>query len=268
MENTFTFPAVIGAGLYDTSDLWRVKMTAPRTTTYYELELPSEEGGILHIDGVNQPVSADFAVVVKPGTERRCTLPYSCMYVHIAASDCDVCRALDKLPTFVRPKDPESLRRIFSDLIDEAAKNPEPHGVARSPEGSGLMVYARLFELIAELERLTSKKPVSKKVDRSISRALEMIEERPGYMYTLQEFADELHLNPMYFGRLFQSVVGKSPFRYMMDKKITRAKTLLLTTDKTCGEIGAELGFSTQTHFLIAFRKATGMTPREFRRRW
>ena len=267
MENGFSVPAIIGAGIFDSTNLWRGKMSELRTTTYYELELPIGKGGILHINDLDHLITPDFAVVVKPGTSRRSTLPYCCQYIHIAAVDSEFCELLDKLPTFIELKDPEPIRRLFDDILGEAEKNPQPHGVGRSPE-SGLLIYAKLFELVAELSRVSSSKPLSKKVDRSIQKALAMIESNPDHIFTLQEFADEVHLNRMYFGRLFQSVIGKSPFRYMMERRINHAKLLLLTTDRPCGEIGLELGFSTETHFSVTFKKATGMTPSEFRKKW
>lgn len=268
MENCFTLPAIIGVGYYNSASFRQTGKTDLRTTAFYELELPTEPIGVLHIDGGDYPVSPDFVVVTKPGLSRRCTLPYRCLYIHIAPVNSELCRGLDNLPVIVPLDEPEKMRGLFSDVLEAASKEPQPHGVALIPERDNLIIYSKLFEIIAKLHSLSSEAAIPRNIPKSIGTALALIDAHPEHMYTLQEFSAMVHLNPMYFGRLFQSVVGKTPFRYMMDKKIMIAKNMLLSTDKPCGEIGELLGFSSESHFSYTFRHETGMTPSEFRKHW
>ena len=53
----------------------------------------------------------------------------------------------------------------------------------------------------------------------------------------------------------------------MLYEVITRAKELLISTDKSIKEISLELGFQTIHYFSLLFKKKVGMTPTEFRKR-
>jgi AraC-like DNA-binding protein len=47
--------------------------------------------------------------------------------------------------------------------------------------------------------------------------------------------------------------------------RIERARRLLAESDLPIAEVGAEVGYSNQSHFTKIFREATGMTPKAFR---
>ena len=53
--------------------------------------------------------------------------------------------------------------------------------------------------------------------------------------------------------------------RYLREIKIERAKTLLLTTEKSILEISILLGFHDQSHFTNTFKKFVGVSPLKFR---
>ena len=266
MENSCILPAVIGVGIYDSSLYRQRGETDRRVTAFYELEFTLEAGGVLHIDGADHKIAPGLFVISKPGMTRWCGVPYRCAYIHVAPIDCGICRELDTFPVAMKLSALSEMERIFSELIKAAGEDPQPHGVALSPERGDFMIFAKLFEVIALLRKEPVGASVSRKLPPEVARAMEMIDASPGRIYTLAEFSAMLHLNGVYFERLFKKSVGKTPFRYMMDKKITIAKHLLLTTGKTSGEIGNLLGFSSDSHFSSTFRREVGMTPYEFRK--
>ena len=53
--------------------------------------------------------------------------------------------------------------------------------------------------------------------------------------------------------------------KYLREIKVERAKTLLLSTEKSILEISILLGFHDQSHFTNTFKKIVGMSPSEFR---
>lgn len=68
------------------------------------------------------------------------------------------------------------------------------------------------------------------------------------------------------FRRAFVSTFRVTPYRYVLDLRIRRAKTLLLTTALSIAEISVALGFATPSHFTTVFKQRVGVTPTAYRR--
>ena len=82
---------------------------------------------------------------------------------------------------------------------------------------------------------------------------------------TLSYIADMVHFNPSYLSRLFKKVTNISISDYIMECKLVQAKHLLIDTDKKIHDIAESLGYASQSNFTRVFKKATGMTPNDFR---
>lgn len=80
----------------------------------------------------------------------------------------------------------------------------------------------------------------------------------------LHEMAGLVHLSPYHFGRLFKQTVGKSPYQFILQLKIDCAKKLIKQNNGPISDIAYQLNFSDQSHFSNAFRKAVGISPRQF----
>ena len=80
----------------------------------------------------------------------------------------------------------------------------------------------------------------------------------------LEELANIACLSRFHFVRAFKAATGTSPYRYVADLRIERAKTLLRLGQLSLVEIAVELNFSSQATFTRAFRKATGHTPGQY----
>jgi len=72
-------------------------------------------------------------------------------------------------------------------------------------------------------------------------------------------------LSPKHFARAFRQSTGMPPHRWLIERRIDRAKALLLTTDLSLAEIALACGFADQSHFTAAFRKLAGLTPGGYR---
>jgi AraC family transcriptional regulator len=80
----------------------------------------------------------------------------------------------------------------------------------------------------------------------------------------LVDMANLVHLSAYHFGRLFKQTIGLSPYQYILQLRIEYAKKLILEKAGPLGEIAYQLNFSDQAHFSNAFRKATGLSPRQY----
>ncbi|MBL6752202.1 MAG: helix-turn-helix transcriptional regulator [Nevskia sp.] len=99
-----------------------------------------------------------------------------------------------------------------------------------------------------------------------LARACELIEARIESGVALDELAAEAGVSRSHFLRTFKAATGLSPHRYLVCRRVERAKQLLLRSDLALADIALKAGFGSQSHFTDMFRAATGATPLRFRR--
>jgi AraC family transcriptional regulator len=99
-----------------------------------------------------------------------------------------------------------------------------------------------------------------------IRRVLEYIEAHLTGELGLVELAAIVKLSPHYFGEAFRISTGRSPHRYVMERRVEWARDLLRDADRPIHDIAYAAGFSNQSHFTANFRRVTGITPGRFRR--
>jgi transcriptional regulator GlxA family with amidase domain len=81
----------------------------------------------------------------------------------------------------------------------------------------------------------------------------------------LKELAGKYNVSYSFFRKMFKKYTGVSPGQYHLQLRITRAKELLISTDKSIKEISYELGFQSIFYFSNLFKKKEGITPSFFR---
>jgi AraC family transcriptional regulator len=81
------------------------------------------------------------------------------------------------------------------------------------------------------------------------------------------ELATTIYMSPSHFAHAFRVTTGFAPHRYVLERRIERAKSLLLGSRLSVAEIARRVGFTTHAHFSTMFRRMTGRTPIHFRRR-
>jgi len=82
---------------------------------------------------------------------------------------------------------------------------------------------------------------------------------------SLDRLARDLNISVGYASDCFKKHMGIPVMRYVQKVKIDRAKTLLLSTDKSILYIGILLGFYDQSHFSRAFKAIVGVSPTVYR---
>ncbi|NEO26694.1 MAG: helix-turn-helix transcriptional regulator [Kamptonema sp. SIO4C4] len=81
----------------------------------------------------------------------------------------------------------------------------------------------------------------------------------------LAQLAGLLDMSQFHFSRLFKQSLGLSPYQYLLQQRVERAKQLLKTTDRLIVDIALECGFNSHSHLSKQFRQFTGMTPKAYR---
>ncbi|MFY2562886.1 helix-turn-helix domain-containing protein [Corallococcus terminator] len=81
----------------------------------------------------------------------------------------------------------------------------------------------------------------------------------------LEPLAGVVGLSPSHFARSFKRATGSTPHRFVLTRRLERARELLTTTALPLGEVAQATGFSSQSHFTALFRARHGATPARFR---
>ena len=96
--------------------------------------------------------------------------------------------------------------------------------------------------------------------------ASEMIREKLDGSIRLAELAERCNLSVSHFARSFKASFGVSPHRWLTDRRIDRARDLLLATCLPIVDIAFRSGFSDQASFTRTFRHIVGDSPGRWRR--
>ena len=134
-------------------------------------------------------------------------------------------------------------------------------------ETSSLLLAARLAHSHSETEliRLPILTP-HRLDDVRLRRVLAYIEEHLAEDITVTDLANVACLSIFHFTRAFAAAMGVPPHRYVSRRRLETARAMIATGRASISEIAFHCRFSSQSSFTRAFRRATGVTPAEYRR--
>ena len=114
----------------------------------------------------------------------------------------------------------------------------------------------------SQLGRLSMKGRLS---SIQVRKTLDAIEAWMPSGIRIVALADQLGMGTHQFTRLFRRTMGHSPYRFVMMRRIERARALLEETPLPLAEIALELGFASQSHFTSVFHREMRATPQAYR---
>jgi AraC-like DNA-binding protein len=97
-----------------------------------------------------------------------------------------------------------------------------------------------------------------------IRKAKEIIISRMSEPPSLQELASEIGLNLKKLKEGFKQIYGDTVFSFLFDYKMEHARKLLESNQYNVNEVGLQVGYSTASHFIAAFKKKFGTTPKKY----
>ncbi|WP_299250340.1 AraC family transcriptional regulator [uncultured Lacinutrix sp.] len=98
------------------------------------------------------------------------------------------------------------------------------------------------------------------KIRKAKDIVISRMAEPPG----LQELADEIGLTLKKLKEGFKQIYGDSVFSFLLDYKMEFARKLLESGAHNVNEVGLKVGYSTSSHFIAAFKKKYGTTPKKY----
>lgn len=97
-----------------------------------------------------------------------------------------------------------------------------------------------------------------------IHRAKEIIIDRMAEPPSLQELSDEIGLNIKKLKEGFKQIYGDSVYAFLFDYKMELARKILESKELNINEVSMKIGYSTPSHFIAAFKKKYGTTPKKY----
>ncbi|WP_372996056.1 helix-turn-helix domain-containing protein [Lutispora sp.] len=99
----------------------------------------------------------------------------------------------------------------------------------------------------------------------NIKKVIDYMNENYTTSVSCTELSKLIKMDKYRFIRTFKSQTHKTPYEYLLDLKIEKAKKMLKAKDYTITEISMICGFSSHSHFTSTFKKKTGLSPSEYR---
>ncbi len=100
-----------------------------------------------------------------------------------------------------------------------------------------------------------------------IERAAHYFKDNYNKQISIEQYAEEHLMSVNWFIHSFKSVMKMSPMQYIISLRIAMAKGYLENSTKNIAEISNEVGYENALYFSRLFRKYTGMTPTEYRKK-
>ncbi|OLY94393.1 AraC-type DNA-binding protein [Cnuella takakiae] len=130
----------------------------------------------------------------------------------------------------------------------------------------------RINQLIEELfivvaRQLTRQNTSRRDFPQTFMKLEQTLRERLSHQWTVEEMAALVGLGNTAFSEKVKSYTGFSPLNYLINIRISEAIKLLKRPDVHVTDIALDVGFYSSQHFATTFKKLTGYTPSEFRKK-
>ncbi|WP_419867949.1 AraC family transcriptional regulator [Chryseobacterium sp. CT-SW4] len=145
----------------------------------------------------------------------------------------------------------------------------EYHGEER---GKLLMLKYMVGKIVVQLSRIPedARLSLSRKDNLAViyfRRFNQLIRESDTYKKTIEEYAAELNITTGHLNRICSMVAQQSPKEIIMEYFISEAQLMLTDVEKSINEVCYSIGFDDPSYFSRIFKKKTGLTPNEFRKK-
>jgi AraC family transcriptional regulator len=174
-------------------------------------------------------------------------------------ADDDEARPLRDLPPIDWSEDPV-MAQLAQQLLAEAAR-PE-QGSRLAVQALAAMIGVRLLRTVDRAPPPRSCRTLSVARLRRVEAFVEANLDRPLDLLALASVAA---LSPSHFARAFRAATGLPPHRWLMARRVERAREMILRTRLPLAEIALACGFASQSHMNDVFRRHMLRTPRRWR---
>lgn len=238
----FEVAAEAGAGLLSMEG-----RSLPRTKNQYSLDVETQVLGALRKNDIKQIKKAyEKFVYILPEDEDAVRVYLRRLAVRVGFSIEDSYGLI--------PEMKQSFRNFY-DAVDTV--NP--------PKGVNILyqLLLHIIELRSNMEEDTSREYFQDYIPVALNYIRENLQDEN---LSIGSVSEHVYLNPVYFGRIFKSVM-KMPFkRYVQNMRMEKAKELILEDQESIANICVQVGIPNPSYFSQVFKQYTGILPSEYKR--
>jgi AraC-like DNA-binding protein len=181
--------------------------------------------------------------------------------------------------------DQSEIKKALLSLSETVMLNLDEHATAEAEgalldllaeyereEASPLLLASHLAALLLLLSRYTSS-PALLPVRTAEGERVTLVGDMMAYLnahfaekITLASLSAQFFVDRFHLCHLFSEIAGVTVLEFLNGRRLSEAKRLLSSTDRSVGEIALAVGFASQNHFNALFKRAYGKTPTAFRR--
>ena len=180
--------------------------------------------------------------------------------------------------------DKQSLKYVYA-IIEESKRafdipfsNPytKKMELHKTPSLGGVQMIKNYLEimLIGIMRSLTEKQGENKvflsesdNVDKMVSDTIALLKQNIDNKITVDELCKKTSYSRAYLFKKFKQTTGKTVMEYYLSLKIERAKQLIRENELSVKQIADKLYFDTPNYFSKTFKKKTGLTPLQYKKR-
>ena len=126
-------------------------------------------------------------------------------------------------------------------------------------------LWLEFYRVVHILEKENHKK--NSQISNRMAIFLQYIESHYKENVTLEMLAKSANVSKSECLRCFKSTLQTTPYKYLIEYRLSKAAELLKNTDMLIENIASDVGFTHISHFGKCFREKTGFSPREYRKK-
>ena len=140
-------------------------------------------------------------------------------------------------------------------------KNSQPDILSSAEESAQLhSLLNTLFKCKLHIEHTNNVR-----YSEFINKAVSIIQNNFSEPLSIDDLLSEIPVSKYHFIRIFKQLMGVTPYQYLMNYRITKAKILLRSEDISINEVAEKCGFSDTSNFINQFKKHTAQKPLEYK---
>lgn len=255
-----------------------------RVTRYHELELITDGYGTMKVNNTVYKLKQGDLFYYPPDTKITGTMPYGYVLIMFdpyfnekniiqyqegrkALGDDFACESKVRkealpIPSHINVGNFNIYKSIFKKIFT---------GFVR--DGNTLENKITLLQLLSELKteffKISNIDSFStKSYYKKIMKCAKTLDIAPEVNYSLNELAVEVELSKNFLCTAFKEILGVTIFSYIHEKRIEKAKTMLIETQSSIEEIAHHCGFENMSYFYRMFKRYTGVSPSNYRQHY
>lgn len=242
---------------------------APVRVQAGDVFLPWQVSFVLASDSSAPPLDArqvfppGGSTFAKLGDEESCSV----LGCHVKVDEIGAAVLADVLPSLIHiragSRQATAVQWILTQLADER-EAPLPGTSLATGQLAQLMF---LHIMRAQLDNVATLKTgwLRAAADKRLAPAIRLMHAEPARSWHLDELARASAMSRTSFAECFRSVAGVAPLAYLTQWRMRLAQRALREDEPAVSVLAHELGYATESAFSNAFKRMTGLSPRNYR---